>query len=88
MSNQNSPSLTTEQWEAWKRHPVTELVIAQLTEYRNKEQESLKDKALSAFLSPHTPLQESALTISSRSEYLQGLTALIDLDYEGVANEQ
>lgn len=88
MINQNSPSLTTEQWEAWKRHPVTELVMAQLTEHRNQQESIMKEQALSAFLNPHTTLQDSALKISSKSAYLQGLTALIELDYDGVANEQ
>lgn len=48
----------------------------------------MKEQALSAFLNPHTTLHDSALKISSKSAYLQGLTALIELDYDGVANEQ
>lgn len=82
-------SLTPEQFQQWKEHPVTAFILQTLTEYRDNQREQLKGLSLSRFLnrSPQE-LQASQVEILAKENYCQGLTSLIDLELADLEVEQ
>lgn len=80
-------TLTQEQFQNWKEHPVTAHIFRTLEQWKKEAEDSLMELATSKSLDPHCSKMELVATTNRHLGKVEGLTSLLNLELDETQQE-